>query len=63
MDRNKFIQYLINRLKEKSTYIGIISILGALGITFKPELVGAIAPAGIALAALLSALLPADMKK
>lgn len=63
MDRNKLIQYLINRAKEKSTWIGLITFLGALGIGISPELAQSIVPAGIAIAGVISVLLPADLKK
>ena len=43
------MQYLINRLKELSTWQGIIAIVTGFGVAISPELSEAIATLGVAL--------------
>ena len=45
-----FVHYITKRLKERSTWLGIISIVIALGINLTPELTEAIISTGIAVA-------------
>lgn len=40
--------YIIDRLKEASTWRGIIGLLTAAGITFSPEMIEQIVAAGLA---------------
>jgi hypothetical protein len=47
------IDYIIARLKEPSTYAGIATVLALVGWKLSPELMGAIASAGIAVIALI----------
>ena len=43
------MDYLVSRLKEKSTYSGILALLSAVGLAIDPEQFSAIAAAVIAL--------------
>ena len=43
------MDYLIERLKEKSTWRGMVAIATALGVTVSPELTEAIIAIGLAL--------------
>ena len=52
------MNWLINRLKELSTWQGIIAGLTALGVSISPELSKAIAGAGVAVFFLISVLVP-----
>jgi hypothetical protein len=47
------MKFIIDRLKEPSTYRGAVLLLTALGVSVNPELVAPITSAGIALAGLL----------
>lgn len=51
-----FILFLLARLKERSTWIGLISAATALGLMLSTEQQDAIIAAGIALAGLVTAL-------
>lgn len=44
------MQYLINRLKEKSTWISIIMIVTSLGVKINPGLAETVIPLGMAVA-------------
>ena len=58
------IDYIIARLKERSTWAGIVVLLStAFGIVIPDTTVQAIATAGVALAGLVSALLPDNEKQ
>ena len=50
------MDWLIRRLKERSTWLGLIVILSVAGITLAPDQKEAIIAAGIALAGAVSAL-------
>ena len=43
------VEYIIARLKEASTWRGIIGLLTAMGVTISPELIDKIIAAGMAL--------------
>jgi hypothetical protein len=43
----EFTQFILNRLKEKSTWVGIFSVVLAAGAAVSPELQEAISNAGI----------------
>jgi hypothetical protein len=43
------MDYLVSRLKEKSTYSGILALLSAVGLAIDPEQFSAIAAAVMAL--------------
>ncbi len=49
-------QWLIDRSKERSSWIGVVSILTALGMAITPEQTDAIAAAGIAIGGLIATL-------
>lgn len=51
------MEYLVERLKEKSTWAGIVGIIGVFGITLGPEQVEAISIAGVAIAGVVSVFL------
>lgn len=44
------MQYLIDRLKERSTWLGIITLATAVGVSLSPEQAEALAVAGASLA-------------
>lgn len=47
MDSANFTKYLLDRLKEKTTWVGIFSVVVAAGAVISPELQEAISNAGI----------------
>lgn len=49
---------ILARLKEPSTWIGLISLGALVGISFSPDLSGAIVKFGVALGGLLAVVLP-----
>ncbi|MFA6100446.1 MAG: hypothetical protein WC750_06295 [Patescibacteria group bacterium] len=51
-------QYIINRLKEASTWRGIIALITAAGITLQPNQVEAIVAAGLAAIGIVGAFFP-----
>ena len=51
-------QYILERLKEPSTWRGIILILTAAGVPIAPEMQTAIISAGLALAGLIGVATP-----
>jgi len=50
--------YVLNRLRESSTWRGIILLLTAVGVPIAPELADMIISAGLAVAGLIGALTP-----
>ncbi len=50
------MNYILERLKEKSTWVGIIALISAFGVAIKPELSEAIATTGVSLAGLIAVL-------
>ena len=46
-------QYLLDRLSERSTWLGILGLIGAFGATVSPEHTQAIATLGTAAAGLV----------
>lgn len=48
------MQYLIDRLKERSTWVGLVGLATALGLALSPELQEAIATAGVAIASVIA---------
>ena len=50
--------YILARLKEPSTYAGIATVLALVGWKLSPELMGAIASAGIAIIAVIEIVRP-----
>ena len=57
------MNYFLNRLKEPSTWRGIIAILTAFGITFSLEQTEAIIAMGLAGIGLVGALFPDKINK
>ena len=55
-------QYVIDRMKEPSTWRGLVLILTSFGIAMKPEQIEAISLAGLFIAGLLGAA-TGDVKK
>ena len=51
-------QYLVERMKEPSTWRGIILLLTAAGVPIAPELQTVIISAGLGLAGLIGAITP-----
>jgi hypothetical protein len=51
-------QYLVERMKEPSTWRGIILLLTAVGVPIAPELQSVIISAGLGLAGLVGAVTP-----
>ena len=58
MDTEKVKAYILARLKETSTYVGIIGIAVGLGMHIAPEQQVAILKIGILIAAFLHAVTP-----
>jgi len=52
---NTLIKYLVERLKERSTWLGVIGIVTAYGINMTVDQQTAVATAGIAVASVVSA--------
>lgn len=52
---NKIAAYLIARAKERSTWLGLISLATALGLVLEPVQQDAVVAAGMALAGLVAA--------
>lgn len=46
----KFMLFIVSRLKERSSWLGIISLLTALGVSLSPDETQAIVSAGVGLA-------------
>ena len=57
----KILQMILERAKERSTWLGLVAVLTACGVAVKPELTEALASAGVALAGLI-AVVTADKK-
>ena len=51
-------KYIIDRLKEASTWRGITALLTAVGVTLSPEQSAAIVAAGLAIMGAVGTLLP-----
>jgi hypothetical protein len=52
------MHYIIERMRERSTWLGFIGILTGFGVTLDPALVDVIVAAGASLAGLVAALTP-----
>lgn len=52
------IQYILNRLKEKSTWLGIGSVLTSMGFVLKPDQWQAIMAFGMGIPGLVAVFLP-----
>lgn len=56
------MDWIIDRLKERSTWMGLIGLISAAGVAIKPELQEAIISVGLSLVALV-AVVTKDLKK
>ena len=54
----RVLNFIRDRLDERSTWVGIVGILSALGIAFTPDQVELIVAAGLAVWGLVEAFLP-----
>lgn len=52
------MNYIVNRLKERSTWLGITTVVTTFGVSINPELSEAIISAGVAIAGLVSVIWP-----
>ena len=50
----KIVTFILQRAKERSTWMGLVSILSAVGLSLKPEAVEAIISFGIGAAGLIA---------
>lgn len=48
------LYWIIDRLKERSTWLGIVGLVSAAGVTLNPELTEAIVSMGLAAAGLIA---------
>lgn len=51
------MNWILDRLQEKSTWVGLVGLLTSLGLTLSPDVSAAIPAAGEAVAALTGAVL------
>lgn len=56
------LAYIVNRMKEPSTYAGLASILGLVGVNLAPESLTAIISVATAIAAAVAVFVP-DLNK
>jgi len=54
VDFKKLFRTLIERAKERSTWLGLVGLATAFGVAFSPEQVEAISAAGVAVAGLIA---------
>ncbi|TVQ82149.1 MAG: hypothetical protein EA357_10660 [Micavibrio sp.] len=52
----KLLKFIAGRIRERSTWLGLVSLAAALGLALSPEQKEAIVSAGMALAGLIAAL-------
>lgn len=51
----KILQWIADRMKERSTWLGLTALAGAVGVALEPEQVEAITLLGIAIAGAIGA--------
>ena len=51
---NPYIQWIIERGKERTTWLGVIAIASSFGITIAPEMIEHIITAGLAISGLIA---------
>lgn len=56
--RSAAVRFMVARLKEASTYRGLMLILTGLGVAIRPEVAEAIMACGVAVAGLAGVVLP-----
>jgi hypothetical protein len=47
------VDFFLERLKERSTWTGVVLMLSSVGLTFHPELLSVVIAAGMAIAGLI----------
>lgn len=47
------VKFVVDRMKERSTWIGLVGLLSSVGIALEPSMVEAIASVGVALSAVV----------
>jgi len=52
------MDYILNRLAERSTWQGFVALLSAFGIAARPDLIEALITLGLAAAGLINVLFP-----
>jgi hypothetical protein len=52
------MKYILARLKEPSTFVGLTALLSVAGVTLEPQFTAAIVTVGTTVAGMLLALLP-----
>lgn len=52
------MQFILNRLKERSTWVGITALISALGVKMDPTVLDSIAVFGMAAVGLIMAIWP-----
>ena len=50
---NAILEFIVPRLRERSTYLGLVGVLTALGITIQPEYLEAAVAVGTALSSVI----------
>jgi hypothetical protein len=58
MSQEEAIQYMLERLKEPSTWRGFFVLLTALGVQIAPEKLDAVVTAGLGIAGLIGVFVP-----
>jgi alpha-L-fucosidase len=51
---DELLNWVLNRLSEKSTWVGVVGILSAFGVYVSPDLGEAIAAAGLAITGVIA---------
>lgn len=51
------MEFIIKKLSEPTTYIGLLGLLGAFGVSIAPELSDSIVQVGISIASLIAILM------
>lgn len=57
MESNSFVDWILDRLGEKSTWVGVFTVLAAAGLGFGPELRQEIIAVGLAVVGLVNVIL------
>lgn len=51
---NPYMQWMLARSKERTTWVGIVALLSSFGITIAPEMIEHIITAGLAISGLIA---------
>jgi len=57
------MDYILQRLKEKTTWLGFLALVSAFGVAIKPELAESIATTGMSIAGLIMVIVKEEKKK